>query len=102
MQWGHLIFEGFCTRTITTKKHKYNYKIISVEPWKTEKVPNPDYDPSYRTPRKPRYCQNKICFTCWKKNCPHLAMSPVDEEAYKMFMEAWFKWPKEKADERII
>ena len=98
MDWDHLIFEGYCTRKYTTKKHKYNQEIISFDPLKTKKILNPDYDPKYRSPRKPSYCKNKVCYTCWEKNCPHLGMSPVDEETHYMFMKAWYKWPEEKAD----
>jgi len=93
MQWNHLIFEGYCSRKWSIKKNKYMYQIIDTkEPFKTKKIPNPKYDKNYKTPRKPRYCQNRICFICWEKNCPHLAMCPVNEKEYEMFMKAWWNW----------
>ena len=99
MNWNHLIFEGYCTRKWSLKKDKYIYQVIDTkEPFKTKKVPNPKYDKNYKTPRKPQYCQNRICFACWEHNCPHLAMSPVDEKTYKMFMEAWENDADEKSE----
>jgi len=96
MNWGHLVFEAYCCRKMTIKKDKYFYKVINGDFNKTEKVLNSNYDPKYRTPQKPKYCKDKVCYTCWENNCPHLATVPVGKEEHKMFMKAYDKFVEYK------
>ena len=87
MNWNHIILEGFCTRKLTCEKQKYFYELISTTPWKTKKIENKCYNPNYKTPRKPRYCKNRVSNHCWEKDCPHLGLSTVDEDEYKFFLK---------------
>ena len=89
MQWNHLICEGYCCRKWSLKKSKYFVDVVT-----NEKIPNKVYDSNYKTPRKPKYCKNKVCFTCWEKHCKFLVMTSVDEKTFKMFMKAW--WSENK------
>jgi len=73
--WNHIIVEGFCMRKTSPKKHKYVYEIISINPYKTRKLKNPQYDKNYKTPRKPSYCKNRVTEICLMKECPYLAIS---------------------------
>ena len=57
--WSHIILEGFCFRKLGNTKSKYLYKVVDNDTFKTEKIPNPHYDPNYKTPKKPKYCM--IC-----------------------------------------
>ena len=69
-------------RTNSPKKDKYVYRLISTEPYKTEKIKNPMYDPKYKVPKKPNYCKNKITENCLMNDCYHLAIGAVDEKSY--------------------
>jgi hypothetical protein len=86
MKWNHIILEGYCTRKFSTKGDKYLYKIVDTKELKTEKIENKEYDPNYRTPRKPSYCKDRICETCFFKNCPHLAVGDLPDKEYKKIM----------------
>jgi hypothetical protein len=88
--WTHIILEGYCFRTLSDKKHKYNYQIIDRENFKTKKVLNTRYDPNYRTPRKPRYCPEKPQYLCLNKKCPHLAYCDAEKEDY-LFLNKKYK-----------
>lgn len=70
-------------RKTSLKKDKHLYRVISFDPLKTEKIPNKEYDPDYRTPRKPRFCKGRICFTCLEKNCKHFAFCESEEDVCK-------------------
>lgn len=85
--WNHIILEGFCTRTYSSEKNKYVYKLVDLGEWKTEKIPNPEYNKEYKTPRKPKYCKDKICQACYFKSCPHLAIGEVPIGDYKKIMK---------------
>lgn len=87
MNWNHLIFEGYCGRKWSLKGSKC---FVSLDG--KEKIPNKTYDPKYRTPRKPSYCKNKVCFNCWNNNCKFLVMIPVDKETYVTFMKSWYNY----------
>lgn len=86
MKWNHIILEGYCTRKFSTKGDKYLYKLINTKELKTEKIENPEYDPNYKTPRKPRYCEDKICQTCYFKECPYLGTCDLPKNEYKKIM----------------
>lgn len=78
--WTTTIVECYCTRKLSIKKSKWMY-----EWWgngKTKRVPNKDYDPNYRTPRKPKDCPGKPQFSCLNRNCPHLGYTNAEEEEY--------------------
>lgn len=83
MKWSHIILEAFCLRKCDPRKGKYVYEIIDEETMKTRRVPNPQYDPDFKTPRKPSYCPNIPSYTCLDKGCPHLAFSDAEEADYK-------------------
>lgn len=93
MKWTHIIIEAFCSRKYSNCKYKYQYEVIdpSKDVFKTKKIPNPDYDPKYRTPRKPSYCKNRLCYTCLEKHCPHLCHCNASDDDYKIFNKAWWK-----------
>ena len=88
MKWNHIILEGFCTRKISCKKGKYVYKVTNTKTWEREKIPNQCYDSTYKTPRKPSYCKDKITQDCFFKNCPFLAMGEPPEGDYKKIMKS--------------
>jgi len=92
MGWNHIILEGFCFRKLNNKKNKYNYRVVSTEPFKTEKIKNPKYDSNYKVPKKPKYCKNKICNDCWENDCPYLATATVPDEDYEMFIKSYIKY----------
>ena len=98
MNWTHIIIEAYCGRKWSSCKSKYHYRVIdtSKDILKTKKVPNPNYDPEYKTPRKPRYCKDEVCYTCLEKNCPHLAFCNAEKDDYKIFSEVWEKKVKEE------
>ena len=62
-------------RGTALEKGKYIYRLVDAKTLRTKRAPNPFYDPNYKTPRKPSYCKGKVCFTCFDKNCPHLAVA---------------------------
>jgi hypothetical protein len=95
--WNHIIIEGYCFRTTSIKKGKYCYELL--EGGKTKKIPNKDYDPKYKTPKKPKFCKDKICQDCYFNDCPHLGTSEVPDEDYKMIMKAIEKVYKETYNE---
>lgn len=80
--WNHIILEGYCMRKLSTKKDKYIYEIVDLEKFKTQKIPNKEYDSNYKTPKKPKFCEDRICQVCFFKNCPHLATADLDEKEY--------------------
>jgi len=90
MKWSHIILEGFCGRKWSISKDKYLYRHEGTDK-PLKKIPNPKYDPNYKTPRKPSYCKNKICYTCYERDCPHLATTNAGDDDYKLFFESWEK-----------
>jgi len=84
--WNFIITEGYCIRKVSEKKGKYIYEVISTDPWKTKKKPNPYYDPKYRTPKKPKYCKDKICYECFENDCPYLGMVKPSDKIYNRTM----------------
>lgn len=80
--WTHVIIEGYCARTWSTKKDKFVYKVINTKELKTEKIKNPEYDSKYRTPKKPCYCPHIPQYICLEKNCPHFAYANSLEKDY--------------------
>lgn len=88
--WSHIILEGFCMRKTSPKKDKYLYRGVSLDPLKTERIPNREYDLNYKTPRKPKFCKNRICFTCLEKSCKYLAFCDAEKEDYK-HMDKFYK-----------
>jgi len=84
--WNHIILEGFCMRKLSCAKHKYHYEVTDFDTLKTKRVPNKCYDPNYKTPRKPNYCQNIVCQVCYFKSCPHLGIGEPDDEDYDRIM----------------
>ena len=93
MKWTHIIIEAYCGRKWSPCKSKYHYRIIgtSKDVFKTKKILNPKYDPAYRTPRKPSYCKNEVCYTCLEKECPHLCYCNANDDDYKMFFQGFQK-----------
>ena len=47
------------------KKDEYLFQCVGQG--KFEKVPNPEYDPKYKTPRKPKFCPAFVQFICLEK-----------------------------------
>ena len=86
--WNYIIIEGFCGREISCKKDKYFHEIIDGNIDKTKKIKNPFYNPKYRTPKKPKYCEDRICQNCYFNDCPHLLRGPLPEKDYKKIMKA--------------
>lgn len=81
MKWNHIIVEGFCAKNweYRTKNSKWVYRWVpGSESFETIKEPNPLYDPDMNKPKRPKYCQKKICSACIK--CKYLAYSDVDED----------------------
>ena len=78
----NIILEAYCFRTLSDKKHKYVYELVDGENFKTRKIPNPNYDPNFKTPRKPTYCPEKPQYICLEKDCPHLAYCDAEKEDY--------------------
>lgn len=76
--WDYIVLEGFCFRCSSDEKHKYVYEVESTNPWRTKQMPNPNFNPNYKTPRKPRYCKNKISNICYENECPHLGLATAD------------------------
>lgn len=91
MNWNHIILEAYCARKWNTKKDKYYYKVLSIDPLKTKKIVNPKYDPNYKTPKKPKYCNSKVSYNCHENNCPHLTTCNANKEDYKLFFGLYFK-----------
>jgi hypothetical protein len=93
--WRFLILEAYCFRrgSNTCQRSKHFYKFIEDEKgnwvkdkngmYKTEKVPNKCYVPGTRMPRKPKWCPNHVCFTCYMKNCKFLATTVADIDVHK-------------------
>ena len=81
MVWAHIVLEAYCTRKWSTKKGKYLYRME--EDGSFTKIGNKDYDPSYRTPRKPSYCRGIPGYICLEKGCPHLAYTNAEPADYK-------------------
>ena len=86
MKWNHIVLEGFCTRKLSIKKDKYHYRLIDTKTLKTVKIDNKDYDPDYKTPKKPSYCKNRINQDCFFKNCPYLGIGEPPEKELKIIM----------------
>ena len=89
--WTTIIIEAHCCRKTSCKKHKYNYIIISFDPLKTKKTLNKEYDPEYKTPRKPKYCPDKPQYICLEKGCRHFYFNDADKEEYLWDNEYWDK-----------
>ena len=85
--WSHIILEGYCMRKLSTKKDKYMYEIVDSKDLRTKKVKNEEYDPNYKTPKKPKFCKDRICQVCFFEECPHLATSDLDEKEYNKIMK---------------
>lgn len=90
MNWNHILVEGFCARTWEwrTAHSKYNYRVDlkRKNPFKTRKsdrVPNPKYDPNVKKPKRPKYCKKQICIDCI--GCKHLAYSECEDEFIERF-----------------
>lgn len=85
--WSYLIIEGHCGRKWSCKKDKYHYRVDNIEDIgsKKNKVRNKNYDKNYKTPRKPKYCKNRISFDCIE--CKHFAYSDADKRVYKLIEE---------------
>ena len=84
--WRHILLEGFCLRS-NLKPGKYVYEVISTNPFKTIKKPSPYYDKDkkYKTPKKPKYCKNKVCYDCFGNDCPYLGIAePSKDEDIKI------------------
>ena len=54
------------------------------------KIKNDDYDPNFRTPRKPSYCENIPNYTCFEKDCPHFTCADAEPADYK-FLDKKYK-----------
>jgi hypothetical protein len=80
--WTHIILEGYCVRTLSTKKDKFFYKVIDIKEFKTTKIKNPEYDSKYRTPKKPLYCPNVPQYLCLEKDCPYFSYTDAEKEDY--------------------
>jgi hypothetical protein len=76
MGWNHIILEGFCARKWDYQKkcdpNMYGWE-GNEDPEKRGTFPNPDYDPDAKVPERPEFCEKRICYTCYEKECPHLA-----------------------------
>jgi len=74
---------------MSLKPGKFIYKIVSTNPYKAIKLPNPQRKKGikYRMPRKPRYCLNKICYECFEHSCPFLATGRPPDDEYKKIMK---------------
>ena len=90
MVWTHIILEAYCARKLSDKKDKYHHEVIDSKKFKTKKVPNPYYDPNYKTPRKPRYCPGIPQYACLEKECPHLAYTNAEKPDY-LFLNKRYK-----------
>jgi hypothetical protein len=100
--WTHIILEGYCMRKISEKKGKHIYKCIDTKKMKFEKEPNPNYDPNYKTPKKPKYCINIPIYTCLEKDCPHFAYTNALEKDYLWMNKKYKKSKNQKKLEEEI
>lgn len=91
--WIHIILEGYCTRKYSTKKDKYVYECTNPKKMELKKIPNKDYDPNYRTPKKPSYCIDVPRFICLEKNCKHFGYCDAELEDY-LWMNKKYKKSK--------
>ena len=82
LPWTHIILEAYCARKWSEKKDKYRHRVIDLDKLKTRRIPNPDYNHNYKTPKKPVYCPNLPQYLCLKKNCPHLAYADALKQDY--------------------
>jgi len=96
MEWNHVILECFCVRKMSIEKDKYLYEVIDNDTFKTKRVNNPHYDPKYKTPKKPKFCTNRVCQECYFNDCPHLAISEPNEKDYNKIMQYINKMYKSK------
>lgn len=99
--WTHIIIEGYCVRTWSTKKDKFIYKVISAKEFKTEKIKNPEYDSKYKIPKKPHYCPSRLRYICLEKDCPHFAYTDALEEDYFWMNKKYTNTKKEKKEVKI-
>lgn len=88
--WTHIILEAYCMRKLSDKKDKYYYA-VDRETREHKKVPNPKYDPTYKTPRKPQFCPNMPQYICLEKDCPHFGYSDADKEEYRFLSKRYRK-----------
>jgi hypothetical protein len=56
----------------------------------TEKVPNKCYVKGTRMPKKPSYCPNHVCFTCFEKECPYLGTTSSSRKEMKWMNYNYF------------
>jgi hypothetical protein len=100
MKWNHILVEGFCAKDwdYNQRHSKYHY---AWDPEKdggnfldnARKVPNEKYDPKAKKPRRPKYCQKRVCIECIK--CKHLAYCDVDDDFLHRFKEMSKKYFEE-------
>ena len=94
--WNHAIIELYCARKWSSKKDKYMYEMVFNKKGKLtdsfKKIPNKEYDPKYKTPKKPSFCPGETPeYLCLEKDCPHLAYCNADKNDYKTFYKYLFK-----------
>ena len=89
-------------RKVSDKKGKYIYEVIDFKNFQTKQKPNSNYDPNYKTPRKPNYCINIPNYTCLEKDCPHFAYTNALEEDYLWMNKKYKKSKKKKKLEEEI
>ena len=94
MCWTHVILEGYCTRTLSSKKDKFIYKVTDVKKFKTEKENNPEYDSKYRMPKKPKYCPNIPQYICLENDCSHFGYTDAEKEDYLWMNKKYKKGDK--------
>jgi len=88
--WTHIILEAYCTRKWSAKKGKYIYKPTDSKKFELEKAPNANYDPNYKTPKKPWYCPGVPLYKCLEKECSYLGYANALEEDY-LFLNKKYK-----------
>lgn len=79
--WNHILLEGFCCRTFSCEKQKY-YKTLE-----GKKVLNKNYNPNYKTPRKPKHCKDRIGQNCYFNDCPFLGIGEPPKDDYHKIMK---------------
>jgi hypothetical protein len=100
MNWNHILIEGYCARLwkYHSKNSKWVYCYVpDIESFKTEKEPNPRYDPNVKKPQRPKYCKKHICINCIK--CKYLAISSVEDELKRRFDKMYNDYCGEAEDE---
>jgi hypothetical protein len=98
MCWTHVILEAYCVRGLSSKKGRYMYAVE--KDGSTTRVKNTRYDPAYRTPRKPRYCDGTPNYACLEKGCPHFAYADAQPADYKFLDRKYKKAPRKSGNRR--